>query len=127
VNVANGLTGLVSFIQESCKVFEKQSIARQRWIMATLILVSLFIFGFDWHASLGIAVWIPYIALVALSLFSGRPFFPLFLAGLGTVAIILGFLKSTHEELIRSLVIMNAKAFSFRHEALCCGFHLRPA
>jgi CheY-like chemotaxis protein/signal transduction histidine kinase len=88
-------------------VFRNKSVVRERWIMGSLILASLIIFGFDSRAALGIAVWLPYIALVALSLFSGRSFFPLALAGLATLGIILGFFKTTHEELIRSVVIIN--------------------
>lgn len=88
-------------------MFRNKSVVRERWIMGSLILASLIIFGFDSRAALGIAVWLPYIALVALSLFSGRSFFPLVLAGLATLGIILGFFKSTDEELIRSVVIIN--------------------
>jgi len=106
-NVANGLIGLVSFTSESSNVFENKSLVRERWIMGSLILASLVVFGLDSRAALGIAVWLPYIALVALSLYSGRPRFPLILAALATLGIILGFFKSTHEELIRSVVIIN--------------------
>jgi CheY-like chemotaxis protein len=106
-NVANGLIGLVSFTLESSNVFRNKSVVRERLIMGSLIAASLLIFGFDSRAALGIAVWLPYVALVALSLFSGRPLFPLALAGLTTLGIILGFFKSTHEELIRSVVIIN--------------------
>ncbi|WP_141734791.1 response regulator [Oligoflexus tunisiensis] len=88
-------------------MFENQSAARQRWVMVSLILAASIIFAFDSRATLGIAVWIPYIAVVALSLYSGRVHFPLYLAGLSTLAIIGGFFKSADQDLPLTVVILN--------------------
>ncbi|HET9237412.1 MAG TPA: response regulator [Oligoflexus sp.] len=88
-------------------MFSKKSVVRERWIMGCLLLASFVVFVLDSRAALGVAVWIPYIAFVALSLFTGRPGFPIVLAGLTSLGIILGFFKTTDEELTRSVVIIN--------------------
>ncbi|HYX35837.1 MAG TPA: response regulator [Oligoflexus sp.] len=88
-------------------MFENQSVTRQRWIMVSLILALIGIFALDTQAALGVAIWIPYIALVTLSLYSGRPFFPIQLAALVTLVIVLGYWKSTQQELTLAVVVIN--------------------
>jgi CheY-like chemotaxis protein len=88
-------------------VFEQQVTTRQRWIMFGLIVAQVIVFLFDTQAYMGIAMWAPSIAIVAFSLYSGRPWFPLLLAALATLTIGIGYWRSEPGPVLRSVVLLN--------------------
>jgi CheY-like chemotaxis protein len=75
--------------------------------MFGLILAQLIMFLLDTQAYMGTALWAPSIAIVAFSLYTGRPWFPMVLAAVATLTIGLGFWRSEPGPVLRSIVLLN--------------------